>query len=301
MVVSAPSVLNRPATTKRRDVISFLGISSVFVAAEGTVLFGYGEAGLVMHAIGTVTLFGLIQRSTEPRISLYQSMLLIPVLRIFNLGIPIFTENSFIVLGVMYSFLLLSTVVIIRSQELSFRELGLTLGKLPFGLVGIPVGVAFGGVQYLLALEGFSYARTPLNFVLLVLTAGVLVGLVEELIFRGLIQRWATALFDNWVAIVAISILFGFMHSVWLAPLDVVFAATVSLFIGWIYVRTNNMLFIASLHGMINVAAFLIFPLVAPEYEGVLGPILQEFISRHIFPSISRAAARLLHLVGGLV
>lgn len=262
------SVLDRRAIETPWDVVGFLAISAIFVGAEAAILFGYGEVGLLIHAIGTVTLFGLIQRSTEPRISLYQSMLLIPILRIFNLGIPIFTANNLIVLGVMYAFLLLSAVMMMRSQDLSFSALGLTRENLSLGLTGLGVGVGFGGIQYLLALEEFSYTRTPLNVVLVILTAGVLVGLVEEVIFRGLIQRWATALFDDWIAIVAISILFGFMHSVWLAPLDIVFAAAVSLFIGWVYLRTNNMWFIVNLHAMINVTAFLILPLLLPEWEG---------------------------------
>lgn len=255
---------------RKDDLVEFLGISTIFVAAEGLILHQMGEYGLIVHGVGLITTLVLISASSGATAMLYQSMLLIPILRIVNFGIPIFIENSILMLAVLYSFLSLSLVFIVRSQNLSYRQLGLTLQGLRLGALGLGVGVFLGAIQYSMSLETIEYEHTVRNYLLLILTAGVMVGLVEELIFRGLIQRWATVRLGPRVAIVVTSVLFGTMHSVWLTPLDIAFAGTVSLFFGWVYARTNNMWFIAGAHAMINVTAFLLGPLYFGAFRSLI-------------------------------
>lgn len=260
--------ISRGITTlqrNRENLPTFLGTISVFILAEGFILAKFGEVSLIIHGIGMAILIYLIYNTDGPAAMLYQSLLLVPVLRIFNLGMPIVTENSLYSLGVLYSVLLLSVIVILRSQELSREELGLSLNGLPLAVLGLGIGLALGVVQYGLSSEEFTFLHTPVNYVLFILSVGLLVGFVEETIFRGLIQRWAAELFDTWLAILATSVLFGFMQSVWLAPSGIVFAGVVSAFLGWIYVRTDNLWLIASIHGMINVSAFLLAPLFLPN------------------------------------
>lgn len=245
----------------RGDLVEFLGVITVFVVGEGLILYQYGEYGLLVHGVGIITLFALINANDGATAFLYQSMLLVPVLRIVNLGIPILTSNPLMMLAILYSFVGVSVLMILRSQDCSVAQIGLTRQSLLIGLLGVMLGAPLGVVQYSLSLESIVYERTIRNHVLLVLTAGVLVGFVEEIIFRGLIQRWAAVKVGNLTAIVGTSVLFGAMHSVWLTPLNVVFAGMVSMLFGAVYIRTNNMWFIATAHGMINVMAFLLAPL----------------------------------------
>jgi len=65
----------------------------------------------------------------------------------------------------------------------------------------------------------------------------------------------------QWPAISGVSVLFVFMLSIWLAPMDIGIACTVSIFLGWIYATSRNMWFITGIHAMINITAFLIAPL----------------------------------------
>lgn len=261
-----------------RSVEYFLGFTLVFVIGEILIFGRFGELGLLVHVLGMLLLFVTIYRSDPVTSLLYQSMVLIPLLRIFNFGIPLFTENSLQVLGILYSFLLISIVQVIRSQQLSLADIGLSVGKSRVGLVGLGVGLGFGAIQFGFALEGLEYPSTLTNYVLVVLTTGLLIGLVEELIFRGLIQRRAATFYGDWTAIIATSVIFAFMHSIWLNPADILFTGLVSLFIGWSYARWNNMWFIVGLHAMINVSAFLIYPLLVPDLQGEVIDLLSALI-----------------------
>lgn len=245
----------------RTDLLAFGVVLGLLVLAEGLILFQYGDIGILTH-VGTITVIvAFVHRSEEPTEQLFQSLLLLPILRIFNLGLPIFTDDPLVFLGTIYLFLLMSTVTVVRSQDLGLTDLGLTWTDAHLVIPGVVIGLLFGVVQYAMGLEHLAYEQTLRNYILLVLTAGILVGFVEEVIFRGLVQRWTVDLLGQWPAIVVVSALFGFMHSIWLAPMDIVFAGVVSVFLGWTYSTTNNMWFITSVHGMINVGAFLLAPL----------------------------------------
>lgn len=248
-------------SSTERDVLPVVAIALLLLVGETLILFQYGDLGLILHAITIVLLIILVSRSSEPISLLYQSLLLLPVLRIFNLGLPVFTHDELVFLGVIYSFLLMSTWLIIRSQELSLDILGLGQEHLSLAVPGIVIGFVLGVAQYFLGLEELAYEPTLRNYILVVITTGFLVGFVEEVIFRGLVQRWMDTVFDRWTAILGVSLLFGFMHSVWLAPMDIVFAGVISIFLGWVYAETNNLWFITSVHGMINITGFLLAPL----------------------------------------
>jgi membrane protease YdiL (CAAX protease family) len=90
--------------------------------------------------------------------------------------------------------------------------------------------------------------------------AGLLLGFIEETIFRGLIQRRLTELIDYRLSIIVVSLLFGFMHGVWLAPLNIVFAMAVSLLLGFLYARYDDLVLITGIHASINATAFVLLP-----------------------------------------
>jgi len=251
-------------------ILSFGLVATMLLAAEVLMLARRGNTGLVLHALTVVALIAFVYHFDGRITLLFQSLILLPILRIFNLGIPPFTENPLVFLGVIYVCIFASTWMIVRSQDLTLGDIGLTLRDTRLLIPGALIGLALGIVQFLLELESLQYAPTTTNYLLVILTTGILVGLVEELIFRGLVQRRATDLFGRWPSIVSVSVLFGFMHSVWLSPLNIVFAVTVSLFLGWVYAVTRNMWFITGVHAMINISVFLLAPLYLHDLVAIV-------------------------------
>jgi membrane protease YdiL (CAAX protease family) len=135
----------------------------------------------------------------------------------------------------------------------------------------IPVlGLGLGFLEYSILrpqplLEGLTWANAWWPALLLFVSTGV----VEELIFRGVMQKSAVELFGN-RGIVYVSVIFTVLHMGWavgqdapaLAWLDLVFVFGVALLFGWIVKKTGSLLGVILCHGVINVALFIAGPLL---------------------------------------
>ena len=94
--------------------------------------------------------------------------------------------------------------------------------------------------------HGFSWTM----IVLLSLAAGI----GEELLFRGLIQRYLVYLFNPLWGIILASVIFGVCH--YLNRLYVFLAFSMGFLIGGIYHFTNNLLLVMTLHAVYDFFAF---------------------------------------------
>ena len=257
------------AATVRADTPVFhwaLVPIAVLVAAETTILLGFPTAGITVHSLVLLALLWTIGHDPDHH-PVYEGIVFVPLLRLLNLGSGLLDISPLLWLLVVYVMLFVSVILALRANETGANDLGI----LPQGNVyhwgllvgtGVPVGAALGWIQWTFDLEQPPVTPTAVNLLELVLVTGLVVGVVEELLFRGLIQRWLSDLVGRWSAIIAASVLFGFMHSVWFKPTDVLFAFLVSLFLGWSYARTRNLWFISVVHGSINVAAFAFLPIL---------------------------------------
>jgi uncharacterized protein len=77
-------------------------------------------------------------------------------------------------------------------------------------------------------------------------------GLGEEMLFRGVIQSFLARLLSapagTLVALMVASILFGLLH--WLTPLYALLAGAISLYLGTVWILTNNLLVPALAHAL---------------------------------------------------
>ncbi|SFI66655.1 CPBP family intramembrane glutamic endopeptidase [Planctomicrobium piriforme] len=83
---------------------------------------------------------------------------------------------------------------------------------------------------------------------LILLTAGILAPLKEELLFRVVLQNWLTQYFPAAFAIVFTSVVFGAIHGY---P-DCFPIAVLSLVLGIVYHRRRSYLAVVTLHGLFN-------------------------------------------------
>jgi hypothetical protein len=87
----------------------------------------------------------------------------------------------------------------------------------------------------------------------------VFTGLLEEFIFRGLIQRSALENLGRRGLLYGAA-LFAVLHLGYRSALDVIFVFGVALFFGWVVVRTGSILGVTLSHGLTNVALYLFIP-----------------------------------------
>lgn len=181
----------------------------------------------------------------------------------------------------LFSLIALLAVVLVKREEVPLGDIGLTRRHL------LSAVLAFGGIYVGLTVTGVGLAELfthPWNFALITETVHpdfaplpaawvffvgfqFFVGLVEELAFRGYLQNKVIALlgggsrFRITIGIVTASVVFGILH----APGAVLSGAGISGVIGVVVLRaltgflfgifyevTQNVYFIALLHGLGN-------------------------------------------------
>lgn len=232
--------------------------------AEALTTFVEPRLGLATHCL---LLGGLVFHSSRVEGSKERAFLvslaLAPLIRILSLSLPL-TQFP-----VLYWYLLTSiplfVAVLIAAPALgySWSELGLNLRGLPFQMLIGSSGLVFGMVEYYIlrpdplapALE-WAYVWWP-ALILLIST-----GLLEELIFRGLLQRATIDALGPW-GLVYVAVLFATLHIGYQSLVDVLFVLGVGLFLGWVVQRTGSLLGATLSHGLTNITLFLVMPFLA--------------------------------------
>jgi membrane protease YdiL (CAAX protease family) len=82
-----------------------------------------------------------------------------------------------------------------------------------------------------------------------------LAGFGEELLFRGLFQLGLSIVLDVWLAVLLTSLLFGLAHAA--TPTYCFLAFVISLYLGWLFVLTGNLLVPIAIHALYDFCVFL--------------------------------------------
>jgi len=83
----------------------------------------------------------------------------------------------------------------------------------------------------------------------------LLTGFGEEMLFRGVIQGAVAHKFGIWVALAGASVLFGLMHA--LTPTYVLLATLAGLYLGGVWVVTENLLVVVVAHALYDFLALV--------------------------------------------
>jgi len=251
----------------KRAILYLLAIT----VAEIITYFLQPMVGVALYIIILIITFydaAIINKYFHERFIL--SISLIPILRIISLvlTLPLFESEVLQIwqYPIIYTPLLAAAVVLVNILGYKFREIGVKFGFLPIQLAIALTGLGFGVVEYLI-LKPESMV-TELTFQTVWLPALLLLlatGLVEEFIFRGVLQRSATEAFGGW-GIVYVSYLFAILHIGWIqaesqfAVYDVAFVFVVALFFGWIVKKTGSLFGVTLAHGLTNIILFIVAP-----------------------------------------
>ncbi len=246
----------------RTGLVCLIYLAAI-AGAEATTALVDPMWGVTLHF---VILFSLVLHSAlvgkHPLHRLLLALGLAPLIRILSLSMSLAQFSQIYWYALISIPLLAGIFAVIRVLNLRPREIGLTLGQVPFqGLVAL-TGVGLGLVAYLILKPaplvtalGWPESIVPV-LILLVAT-----GLVEELAFRGVMQRTAEEVLGSW-GWVYIAVLYSVLNIGHLSAGHSLFVLSVALFFGWTVKRTGSILGVSLCHGLINVGLYLIFPFV---------------------------------------
>ncbi|NIS82960.1 MAG: CPBP family intramembrane metalloprotease [Anaerolineales bacterium] len=251
--------------------------------AESLTVFADARYGFWVHLIvfTAMVFLGMMDRS-RPQSRLWLTLALAPLIRMVSLATPLAGFRLlywYLLTGVPIFF---AAFAVVRYLRLPRQRLALQMQLSPGQLLVGASGLALGYVEYLILRPQPLIPEWNAVYAieaLLILT--VFTGLVEEIVFRGLMQHTA-----EWVlgktGVVYIALIFSVLHLGYRSIADMLFVFAVALYFGFYVRRTRSILGVTLAHGLTNVALFLIFPfLLGPTpaagedvYRGVLSPPL---------------------------
>ena len=94
---------------------------------------------------------------------------------------------------------------------------------------------------------------------LAVFVLGVGTGLVEEFVFRGVVQRASMEALGRW-GLPYVAFLFAILHLIHHSAVDIVLVFAIALFFGWVVNKTGSLFGVILSHGITNIVLYLIIP-----------------------------------------
>ena len=231
--------------------------------AELLIFFDRSAAAILVH-IGILMALSLSNIFIkDPRVhKIYMPLMLLSVLRLINLSMPIFFETTLYTFIFIYSPLAIPVATIIIHQQYSLEEIGITTKNfLIYVVISLPLGFLLGLGEYLTIRPGYLIPDLTFgNLLKLTIVMVFFVGLVEELIFRSILQTRLEKALNVQKALLITSLLFGLMHSGYGTFYEILYTGFVGLIMGILFYKTKSLPFVAVLHGFVNVFLFGILP-----------------------------------------
>ncbi len=232
------------------------------VAAELLVNLWWLRAAIVLDAMLMTAL--LVHGSDGPLAErrFLVALALAPLIRLISLALPLGSVSAVSAWALTGATLCAAVLVAIRVLELTPGELALRIGQprlqLFIALLGFPIGtLSYQVLSPLPVLPDLSW-QVALVPVLIMLVFG---GFLEELIFRGILQSTAWDLL-GWRGVVCVAVVAAVLSLGFLSVLYTALVFVVSLFFGWLVVRTGSLLGVSLAHGIASVMLFVVLPLL---------------------------------------
>lgn len=235
----------------------------IIAIAEFLIYSGRVIEAMEIHAF---LLFGLslsmLYIKNEGIQKTYQAFILLPVLRLVNLSMPAFYEITIYSFVFIYGLLTIPVTIALTNQGFTREQLGITFKRM---WIYIPLSIIMGfllGVGEYLIIET-NYLIPDLSIIpllILILVMVFLVGLVEEIIFRSILQNRLEMFLGSRGGVIVTSILFGLMHSGYGNMIEIFYTFLMGFIIGYMFYKTRSLPLVTMIHGFINVFLFGVIP-----------------------------------------
>jgi len=191
-----------------------------------------------------------------------ESLVLIPLYILLTSSLPWFFLSQELLLPAVYSTILALCAWHIYRKNISLRDIGFSRDRvLRHVLIGVLVGVPLGIGEYFIITPAAASPTFEIKYLIRDLAYMVIfVGLGEELLFRGLVQRDMTNLLGWKWGLLGASLMFGVMHLTWRSIPELGFTFLAGVFLGYLYYRTRSMTSPIVAHGIGNTVLVAVMP-----------------------------------------
>jgi membrane protease YdiL (CAAX protease family) len=247
---------------KKEIILPALGIA----AGELMMFLNHPYIGLAIHvinlqAISLAIIFGRFSLSLK---NVYQSLILMLLMRIINLAMPQIFTTILLWYTLIYGVMFIPIYIIIQNQKIQLKELGMDFGKFHIYLpAALLIGFGMALLEYSISHPAALIEDIRVsNLFLITIVMFVFVGAVEELIFRSILQTRLENALGLKSGLILSSLLFGIMHAYYGIVNEIFYAIFFGIILGYIFQKTRSFPFILSIHGIANVFLFGILPIL---------------------------------------
>ncbi len=223
--------------------------------------------GLMMHSFLVIVILSLSALSESNKVNAFLvASLPIPMVRVVSLSAPLVQMSIIEWFLLISSLLMLSILLSLQQSGLSPRDVGFRWPEkrdLPIAIVVILLGIPLGFVEHsILDLESIIQLELARDLFVPFIAMYLGTGILEELLFRGLIQKTSIDLYGKTIGLVFTTVSFMVMQICWDSGIDVIFVGVVGLFYSFVILRTKSLFSISISHTMVNLSLFIVAPTV---------------------------------------
>lgn len=233
-----------------------------YLFAYKDVAYGIGLA--LFLALGIYITISIV-RLSQPITDCAGSLTLIPLYILFTSSLPWFFINQQYLLPAVYSIVIALSLWHIYQNKLSLKDIfGFRKEKfLLYSLACLAIGIVLGTGEYFILRPAPAFPAFEVKYLIRDMIYMLLfVGLGEELLFRGLLQRDLGKVFGVKGGLILASLVFAVMHLTWRSLPELAFVFIAGLILGALYWKTKNLTLPIIVHGANNVMLVAVLPYI---------------------------------------
>jgi hypothetical protein len=231
----------------------------LILIGEGLIFAGFQVLGVGVQALNIVAVTIILATVHRGRMQLVQALALISVFRVVKLSFALISTVTIYWIATIYGVMFLPIILLIVHEKLSRYDLGIydvrrSVVLLPIGAV---IGADLGVIEYaILANNPLIPNATVSQLIQLSIVMIFFVALVEELLFRVLVQPQLIERTGVITGILITSVLFGAMHAGYANAYELLFAIGAGIILGVAFYETKNLPFVVAIHSFNNIVLF---------------------------------------------
>ena len=254
----------------RQSALFIITIVVAIIISEYMFVYGGVGTGIVLCLFLVIAIYIVVSivRMDQNIIDSAESMALIPMYVMFTSSIPWFFISQDYLLPAVYAIIIGLCVWHMHEKEIDFYEVGFRKHKFAtYVVLGSGIAIFTGVIEYYILRPEPSFPTFSFMYLLRdIIYMTFFVGVGEELMFRGLIQRDLIKTYGAVPGLLGQAVLFGVMHMTWRSTPEILFTFFAALLMGYLYYKTDSLIAPIALHGVNNTMLVAIMPYV------VMGP-----------------------------
>jgi uncharacterized protein len=232
----------------------------LILLAEVLIFLGRPNAAMPIHALNLIF---LILSSIFINNRIYPALMLMPLFRLLNVAMPVFFNLTLYSYSMVYAPMFIPIYFLVKDGFVGRSEAGMTFnGFWYYFPLAISVGLALGWGEYnVIHPQLLTPDANVKDVLILAVTMIFFVGVVEEFIFRSSLQTVLEERLGSIAGLLLASVIFGFMHSGYQMPLELLYVSFAGVIFGLLFWLTRSLPIISLAHGVTNISLFLIVPM----------------------------------------